>query len=53
MCTVGRVVRSRQAKGCPVRGPLGRAIGTFDQDFETKFGNGLIFAFAGHDTTGA
>ena len=35
-----------------MHGPLGRAIGTFEQDFDTQFGNGLIFAFAGHDTTG-
>eukprot|EP00039_Didymoeca_costata_P023313 m.6667 g.6667 ORF g.6667 m.6667 type:complete len:570 (+) comp3566_c0_seq1:71-1780(+) len=41
-----------QARGCPVRGPLGRAMGEFESDYTTRFGNGLIFAFAGHDTTG-
>jgi cytochrome P450 len=40
------------ATGCPVRGPLGKLIATYDGDYRTLFGNGLIFAFAGHDTTG-
>jgi len=41
-------------------GPLSKVIGgsqnkdsdTYEPDFNTRFGNALIFAFAGHDTTG-
>lgn len=40
------------ASGCPIKGPVSRAVGSFDGDYKTLFGNGLIFAFAGHDTTG-
>eukprot|EP01062_Namystynia_karyoxenos_P030166 TRINITY_DN22550_c0_g1_i1.p1 TRINITY_DN22550_c0_g1~~TRINITY_DN22550_c0_g1_i1.p1 ORF type:complete len:635 (+),score=225.30 TRINITY_DN22550_c0_g1_i1:73-1905(+) len=42
------------ASGCPVHGPLSRAIDTTtpDDDNYTKLGNAFIFAFAGHDTTG-
>ena len=32
--------------------PLGRAIADQEADEITKWGNGLIFSFAGHDTTG-
>eukprot|EP00039_Didymoeca_costata_P020252 m.340615 g.340615 ORF g.340615 m.340615 type:complete len:571 (+) comp19415_c0_seq1:83-1795(+) len=38
--------------GCPVKGPLGKAMATLGGDFNTTFGNGVVFAFAGHDTTG-
>eukprot|EP00756_Hemistasia_phaeocysticola_P008845 Hpha_TRINITY_DN14744_c0_g1::TRINITY_DN14744_c0_g1_i1::g.103168::m.103168/K07440/CYP46A1; cholesterol 24-hydroxylase len=40
--------------GLPVRGPLSRLIDTTtpDEDTLTKTGNAMIFAFAGHDTTG-
>ena len=35
-----------------INGPLGRAIADQEVDEITKWGNGLIFSFAGHDTTG-
>lgn len=35
-----------------VHGPLGRAISDHNVDTITKYGNSLIFSFAGHDTTG-
>ena len=35
-----------------INGPLGRAIADQEADEITKWGNGLIFSFAGHDTTG-
>jgi len=40
--------------GMKVRGPLSRMIDitTPDEDTLTKMGNAMIFAFAGHDTTG-
>ena len=33
-------------------GPLSQAIMEADADPSTRYGNALIFAFAGHDTTG-
>jgi cytochrome P450 len=33
-------------------GPLSQAILAADDDPSTRFGNALIFSFAGHDTTG-
>eukprot|EP00931_Biecheleriopsis_adriatica_P060417 TRINITY_DN36287_c0_g1_i1.p1 TRINITY_DN36287_c0_g1~~TRINITY_DN36287_c0_g1_i1.p1 ORF type:complete len:598 (-),score=109.80 TRINITY_DN36287_c0_g1_i1:197-1990(-) len=38
--------------GCPVRGPLSRALQTGDFPTSTDYGNMLIILFAGHDTTG-
>tara|TARA_Y100000816_G_scaffold256967_1_gene210826 strand:- start:2060 stop:3763 length:1704 start_codon:yes stop_codon:yes gene_type:complete len=35
-----------------INGPLGRAMADQEADEITKWGNGLIFSFAGHDTTG-
>ena len=35
-----------------INGPLGRAIADQHADHITRWGNGLIFSFAGHDTTG-
>jgi hypothetical protein len=35
-----------------VRGPLSHALAELDMDNKTTEGNALIFAFAGHDTTG-
>jgi len=38
--------------GCPVRGPLSRAVKTSNMDMATNYGNMLLILFAGHDTTG-
>jgi len=38
--------------GCPVRGPLSRAVQTSQMDMATNYGNMLLILFAGHDTTG-
>jgi cytochrome P450 len=38
--------------GDEVRGPLSHALAELDMDSKTTEGNALIFAFAGHDTTG-
>eukprot|EP00427_Karlodinium_veneficum_P007752 CAMPEP_0169088034 /NCGR_PEP_ID=MMETSP1015-20121227/14542_1 /TAXON_ID=342587 /ORGANISM="Karlodinium micrum, Strain CCMP2283" /LENGTH=566 /DNA_ID=CAMNT_0009148289 /DNA_START=114 /DNA_END=1815 /DNA_ORIENTATION=- len=38
--------------GCPVRGPLSRAVQTSNMDMATNYGNMLLILFAGHDTTG-
>ena len=38
--------------GKKIKGPLSRSIFTSDESLDDKFGNTLIFAFAGHDTTG-
>lgn len=38
--------------GESVRGPLSHALSSLDVDQKTVEGNALIFAFAGHDTTG-
>merc|ERR1711939_426323 len=35
-----------------IHGPLSKVIGTSEEELLTKFGNAIIFAFAGHDTTG-
>ena len=35
-----------------INGPLGRAIADQNDTEITKWGNGLLFSFAGHDTTG-
>jgi hypothetical protein len=40
------------AKGGTIKGPLSRSIFSSDESMADKFGNTLIFAFAGHDTTG-
>ena len=39
-------------EGCPVRGPLSRALQTSEFGPMTDYGNALIILFAGHDTTG-
>jgi cytochrome P450 len=40
-------------EGKPAKGPLSKVIfEAEDASPENKFGNALIFAFAGHDTTG-
>jgi cytochrome P450 len=40
-------------EGKPAKGPLSKVIfEAANESAETKFGNALIFAFAGHDTTG-
>jgi cytochrome P450 len=38
--------------GCPVRGPLSRAVQTADLGPSAMYGNMLLILFAGHDTTG-
>lgn len=38
--------------GCPVRGPLFRALQTSEFTPTQDYGNMLLFLFAGHDTTG-
>lgn len=38
--------------GCPVRGPLSRALQTGHFPSSTDYGNMLLILFAGHDTTG-
>lgn len=38
--------------GCPVRGPLSRALQTGNFHASTDYGNLLLILFAGHDTTG-
>ncbi|CAK9088089.1 unnamed protein product [Durusdinium trenchii] len=38
--------------GCPVRGPLSRALQTGHFASSTDYGNLLLILFAGHDTTG-
>ncbi|CAE7520862.1 CYP714A1 [Symbiodinium pilosum] len=38
--------------GCPVRGPLSRALQTGKFHASTDYGNLLLILFAGHDTTG-
>lgn len=38
--------------GCPVRGPLSRALQTGHFPASTDYGNMLLILFAGHDTTG-
>jgi len=48
----------RESNTCPmgsggaVHGPLANALASFETDSRTDEGNALIFAFAGHDTTG-
>jgi cytochrome P450 len=38
--------------GCPVRGPLSRAVATSELPASANYGNMLLILFAGHDTTG-
>mmetsp|Transcript_95081 Transcript_95081/g.301695 ORF Transcript_95081/g.301695 Transcript_95081/m.301695 type:complete len:603 (-) Transcript_95081:278-2086(-) len=38
--------------GCPVRGPLSRAVHTSGLPASAAYGNMLLILFAGHDTTG-
>lgn len=44
---------SEATEKCPIKGPLTQSILTLDGETDrTRFANCLIFAFAGHDTTG-
>ncbi len=36
----------------PVRGPLARKLMESEANFPSRWGNTMLFAFAGHDTTG-
>ena len=42
----------KMQEGTTATGPLSKAIIDADADPSTRFGNNLIFSFAGHDTTG-
>jgi len=43
---------SLPSDGCPVRGPLSRALQTSTDGPSVNYGNMLLVLFAGHDTTG-
>lgn len=49
-CPMSALLNAPRRDGPP--GPLGQRLVTFDDNQATTLGNALIFAFAGHDTTG-
>jgi len=48
----GRFTKPNNQSGVTVTGPVSNIVSSNPEDMETTFGNALIFAFAGHDTTG-